>query len=130
MENNRRSLGVLLDCSRDAVYSVPALKTFIGLIAGMGYTSLQLYTEDTYTLENEPYFGRFRGRYSRAELQELDAFAASEGVELVPCIQTLAHLGGALRWPGIRILILRRTYPELRGNHIEPVRAMVPRAPP
>lgn len=99
MENNRRSLGVLLDCSRDAVYSVPALKTFIGLIAGMGYTSLQLYTEDTYTLENEPYFGRFRGRYSRAELQELDAFAASEGVELVPCIQTLAHLGGALRWP-------------------------------
>ena len=36
--------------------------------------------------------------------------------------------GGALRWPGIRILILRRTYPELRGNHIEPVRAMVPRA--
>jgi len=34
--------------------------------------------------------------------------------------------GGALRWPGIRILILRRTYPELQQNHIDPMKKMVP----
>ena len=34
---------------------------------------------------------------------------------------------GALRWPGIRILIVRRTYPELQQNHIEPVLRLVPR---
>ena len=36
-------------------------------------------------------------------------------------------VGGAVRWPGIRILILRRTYPELQSNHIEPVVKMVPK---
>ncbi|MCL1829384.1 MAG: phage terminase large subunit [Oscillospiraceae bacterium] len=36
-------------------------------------------------------------------------------------------VGGALRWPGIKILILRRTYPELQGNHIEPIKTMIPR---
>lgn len=30
----------------------------------------------------------------------------------------------ALRYPGIRILILRRTFPELRENHIRPLRAL------
>jgi len=35
-------------------------------------------------------------------------------------------VGGALEWPGIRILIIRRTYPELQQNHIEPILKMVP----
>lgn len=34
--------------------------------------------------------------------------------------------GGAVRWPGIRILIIRRTYPELQQNHIEPLIKLVP----
>lgn len=36
-------------------------------------------------------------------------------------------VGGAVRWPGIKILILRRTYPELQSNHIDPVLKIVPR---
>lgn len=35
-------------------------------------------------------------------------------------------VGGAVRWPGIRILIMRRAYPELQQNHIEPVIRLVP----
>ncbi|UOO38251.1 phage terminase large subunit [Oscillospiraceae bacterium CM] len=35
-------------------------------------------------------------------------------------------VGGAIRWPGIRILIIRRTYPELQQNHIEPILKLVP----
>ena len=29
----------------------------------------------------------------------------------------------ALRWPGIKLLLLRRSYPELYVNHIQPLRA-------
>ena len=64
----------------------------------MGYNTVQLYTEDTYEADGEPYFGYLRGRYSKAELKELDAYARGIGIELVPCIQTLAHLGGITRW--------------------------------
>ena len=37
-------------------------------------------------------------------------------------------VGGAITYPGIRILIIRRTYPELQQNHIEPIIKMVPSA--
>ena len=94
-----RSLGVMVDCSRDAVYTVGALKEYFALLSGMGYSSVQLYTEDVYEVDGEPYFGYLRGRYTKAELKELDAAAKACGLELIPCIQTLAHLGGITRWP-------------------------------
>ena len=33
----------------------------------------------------------------------------------------------SMRWPGIKILIVRRTYKELINNHIVPLQAMIPR---
>ena len=69
----------------------------------MGYNSVMLYTEDTYEVEGEPFFGYMRGRYSIAEMQELDEYAANMGIELIPCIQTLAHLNQALRWGTIPV---------------------------
>ena len=35
-------------------------------------------------------------------------------------------VGGALKFPGLRVLIVRKTYPELQSNHIEPIIKMVP----
>lgn len=35
-------------------------------------------------------------------------------------------ISGALLYPGIRILIIRRTYSELQHNHIEPILKMIP----
>ena len=32
------------------------------------------------------------------ELKEIDRYAASVGIELIPCIQTLAHLNSIFRW--------------------------------
>ncbi|NLT14443.1 MAG: hypothetical protein GXY05_08875 [Clostridiales bacterium] len=37
-------------------------------------------------------------------------------------------VAGALRYGGLRILIIRRTYPELQQNHIEPIARLVPPA--
>ncbi len=85
-------LGVMIDCSRNAVMSCDAVKQYVDLLSKMGYDTLMLYTEDTYEVNYEPYFGYMRGKYTKAELKELDAYCLSKGIELIPCIQTLAHL--------------------------------------
>lgn len=94
-----RRLGTMLDCSRNAVPNLGSLKNWIDLTADLGYTTLMLYTEDTYELDDNPYFGYLRGRFSQAELREIDAYAKEKHMELIPCIQTLAHLQAIKRWP-------------------------------
>lgn len=91
-------LGIMLDCSRNAVRNINHLKELIRHLALMGYNQIQLYTEDTYEVESEPYFGYMRGRYTIAEMKEIDDYAARFGIEAVPCIQTLAHLNQIFRW--------------------------------
>ena len=93
-----KNLSVMADCSRNAVLNVPAVKALIRKLAVMGYNALELYTEDTYEVSDEPFFGYMRGRYSHEEIREIDNYAALFGIELVPCIQTLAHLNGVTRW--------------------------------
>ncbi|MBQ8294986.1 MAG: family 20 glycosylhydrolase [Clostridia bacterium] len=94
---NYERFGVMLDCSRNAVMKPEAVKTMIGYLARMGYNAVELYTEDTLALKDEPYFGHMRGRYTGAEIQEIDAYAREQGVELIPCIQTLAHFHTLVR---------------------------------
>ena len=90
--------GLMVDCSRNAVMNPTALKRFVKVISTLGYDTLMLYTEDTYEVDGEPYFGHQRGRYSKAELKEADAFCRENGIELIPCIQTLAHLNAMFKW--------------------------------
>ena len=91
-------LGAMLDNSRNAVMTVETVKDMCRLTARMGCNMLMLYTEDTYEMDGHPYFGYMRGRYTAEELREMDEYAALLGIELVPCIQTLAHLGTIFRW--------------------------------
>lgn len=91
-------LGVMVDCSRNAVMNVDGVKKFADIIGAMGYDTLMLYTEDTYEIDNNPLFGCMRGRYSKAELKDIDSYCSSAGIELVPCIQTLAHLENMFKW--------------------------------
>ena len=90
-------LGVFLDCARNNVAKISTLKRFALNAAFMGYNHLQLYLEDCFELDGEGYFGYMRGRYTAAELKELNAFCDGIGVELTPCIQTLAHLSNIFR---------------------------------
>lgn len=91
-------LTFMADCSRSAVISVAGAKSIIRYLAVMGYNAFQLYTEDTYEVKEYPYMGYMRGRYTKEELTEIQNYCHIFGIELVPCIQTLAHLGQALRW--------------------------------
>ena len=93
-----KTLAAMIDCSRNGVMKPEKVKEFARLIQTMGYNALMLYTEDTYEVENEPYFGYMRGRYTIAEIKEMDAYCLSIGIELIPCIQVLAHLGHIPRW--------------------------------
>lgn len=67
-------------------------------MAIMGLNMFMFGCEDSFTVENEPYFGYMRPRYTEAELREFDDYAYDLGIELIPCIQTLAHLTDVLRW--------------------------------
>lgn len=93
-----KDLQAMLDCSRNGVLTPEAVKRMIRHLALMGYRAVQLYTEDTYEIEGEPYFGYQRGRYTREELREIDRYADRFGLEIIPCIQTLAHLERVLHW--------------------------------
>ncbi|MBE6597051.1 MAG: beta-N-acetylhexosaminidase [Ruminococcaceae bacterium] len=93
-----KTLGVMIDMSRNSVMSVDGLKRYLPILRKMGYNCVMLYTEDTYEVDGEPYFGYMRGRYTKDEMKELDAFATSLGITIIPCIQTLAHLNATIRW--------------------------------
>ncbi len=91
--------GIMIDCSRNAVFKVDTIKLMLRKMALAGLNTVMLYTEDTFTLENNPYFGYCRGAYTDSELKELDDYAYNLGIEMIPCVQTLSHLELYLQWP-------------------------------
>ena len=93
-----KSNGAMVDMSRNGVMNVKTVKAMLRKMALMGLNTYMLYTEDTYEIEEYPYFGYMRNRYKKSELKELDAYALSLGIELIPCIQMLGHLATHLRW--------------------------------
>lgn len=92
------SCGIMIDVSRRAVLKPETVKDIIRYMAKMGLNMMMLYTEDTFKMDKYPYFGYLRGAYTKDEIKELVAYGEIFGVELVPCIQTLAHLSSTLRW--------------------------------
>ena len=99
------SCGSFLDFSRNGVMTVEACKRYMASSAALGLDAVVLYTEDTYTVPEYPYMGYLRGRLTPEEYRELDVYADSLGVELIPCIQTLAHLANFLQWgPNARLM--------------------------
>ncbi len=93
------NLGYMVDVARDAVPKIDTLKKLALYLAILGYNRLYVYLEDLFEVKGEPFFGYLRGRYTEEELKELDDYCAGFGIELVPCLQTLAHLNGIFGWP-------------------------------
>lgn len=91
-------LGVQLDVSRNGALHVDAIKAWMEDLALMGYNQVYLYIEDLFFVPGREYFGYMRGRYSAADLKELDDWAFGYGMELIPSIQTLGHHRQYLRW--------------------------------
>ncbi|MCC2248590.1 beta-N-acetylhexosaminidase [Virgibacillus sp. AGTR] len=92
------TIGPMFDLSRNAVMKPERFEDMLRKLALMGFNSAMLYMEDVYEIESQPYFGYMRGRYSLDQLNQLDDYAHQFGIELIPCIQTLAHLEEFLKW--------------------------------
>ena len=96
---NFKTLSLMLDISYKGPVSVEGIKEYFTYLALMGYNQIWFYAEDMYEMPKKyTHFGYMRGRYSTAELREIDDFAYSIGIEVVPCIQTLGHMQQYLRW--------------------------------
>ncbi len=99
MRHKYDTFGVMLNVSGNAVMKADTFERFTSLLHKFGYNTLFLYMEDTYEIEGEPYWGYMRGRYTADEMRELDEIATKNGIEIIPCIQTLGHLGITLgKW--------------------------------
>lgn len=94
-----KEVSVSLDFSRNAVMTVEKIETYLLHLSALGVNTLYMYTEDTYEVSGEAYFGYLRGKYSVEEIQRVVQYANKVGIEVVPAIQTLAHLTQFLRWP-------------------------------
>ncbi len=90
--------GLMLDASRNGVPRVESLELRITELALLGINQLTLYTEDTYEVEGHGLIGYMRGPYSKADLRRLVRYAKQFGIEMFPCIQTLAHLEQILQY--------------------------------
>ena len=93
------NLAFWVDCSRDAVLKTDTIFSIIRKIALLGYNRLYIYMEDTFEVENEPYFGHLRGRYSSEELDLINDYAKQYFIEVIPATQALAHLDNIFLWP-------------------------------
>ena len=92
--------GAMFDVSQgNAAIKVDTVKEYIRRMAVMGLNMFMLYTEDSYKVKDEPYFGYMRAKYTQEDLKACDDYADIFGIEMIPCIQTLAHLIDLLRWP-------------------------------
>ncbi len=94
--------GPMYDVSQgNAVINARTVRSLLRTMAVMGLSMLMLYCEDSYEVKTEPYFGYMRGKYTQKELRELDDYADMFGIEMIPCIQTLAHLRDTMHWRNV-----------------------------
>lgn len=126
------NLALMFDCSRNGVFLPSAICDFAKHATLCGYTQIQLYIEDVYDVPEEKGFGNLRGKYTKAEIQYVIKELKDFGLELVPCIQTLAHLEKLLKRreyfgvrdrDGILLIDSERTY-ELLENCIRAIADM------
>lgn len=94
--------GIMIDVSRNGVVRPETMQTLLRRFALMGLNLVMLYTEDTYEVPGEPMFGYLRGRYTQDEIRQIDGYAAHFGIDMIPCIQTLAHMAQVLQWPAFK----------------------------
>ena len=91
-------LSFMVDCARNNALNEKTFRHFIRLLSLGGYDTLKIYLEDCFEVDNEPYFGYLRPRYSKETLRSIVTYADIFSIEVVPCIETLAHMATLKKW--------------------------------
>ena len=97
-------LGYMLDISRDKVPTMATLKTMVDVLSAAGFNAFQLYTEHTFAYRDHEPAWRGWSPMTAAEIRELDAYAWSKGVVLVPNQNSFGHLEKWFARPEYRYL--------------------------
>jgi len=87
------------DFSRGQVSTMDDFKKIIRFLAAYKFNVYMPYYEDLIRLEKYPQIGQGRGALSRAEITELQTYAADYFIEIVPVFQTLGHFENILNLP-------------------------------
>ncbi len=92
-------LSAFIECSSGLVPTVERVKSYLDVLSQMGYNRLYLGMADAYKIKEEPFFNYKRGGYTKEDLNEMDEYAKSKGVELIAQIHTLSHLHFLRKYP-------------------------------
>ena len=84
--------GVMLDISRDRVYSMDTLYELVDRLAGWKINQLQLYTEHTFAYQDHKQVWQKASPMTGEEILALDAFCRELFIELVPNQNSFGHL--------------------------------------
>jgi len=112
--------GVMLDVSRGKVPTLETLCELVDWCAALKLNVLMLYVEHTFRFRRHPRIGEDDSPLLAEEVRTLDAYAAANHVELVPCLQSLGHMAHVLKLPEYAHLAETEAgwtiAPELRGT--------------
>jgi hexosaminidase len=91
--------GVMLDISRDKVYTMETLLRLIDLLASWKINQLQLYTEHTFAYHRHPEIWAKASPLTSEELLILDRYCKERFIDLVPNQNSFGHMHRWLRFP-------------------------------
>lgn len=94
-----KHFGVFLDLVGNGALNINSFKKYVDYLAMMDYNLIELGLDDMFKIDSEPFFGYLRGGYKKEVLQEMESYANSKGIQLIPCIQTLGHMDNVLSNP-------------------------------
>ncbi len=89
--------GVMLDVSRGKVPEPRDLRSLVDRLADLKLNALMLYTEHTFRFRRHPLIGKHDSPLDAEDMQALDVYARSRGIELIPCLQSLGHMAHVLK---------------------------------
>ncbi len=91
-----RHRGVMLDVCRGKVPTRECLFELIDRCARLKLNVLMLHQEHTFRFRRHPEIGRESSPMDAETLRAVDAYAAANHVEFVPCLQSLGHMANIL----------------------------------
>ncbi|HUU28999.1 MAG TPA: family 20 glycosylhydrolase [archaeon] len=96
--------GISDDISRGQVSTPADMKEIVRFLARYKMNVYMPYLEDMFTFHSHPEFGNNRGALTRGDVAELEKFARSVHVRIIPIFQTLGHYENLLLKKNYRYL--------------------------
>lgn len=94
--------GLMLDVSRNRIYSVKTLLEVIDKMAQVGLNRLELYFENVFAYRRHPLAWAQTSPYTAADIATIEAYARARFVRFIPNQNTLGHFERWLKLPEYR----------------------------